>query len=155
MNSIELIVTKLKEVTRELNENTGELAAASNEIISCAKATVKAAEHMAELTGKQVDCANRVSTTVEETTTAFKEAWKSSGDTTTRLAEMIKAIQAETKSAMESMEAGIKIVYKGRDMADKASSSLNQAVSMSQQAMDVVEQIDPSSSHKVSQPAAV
>jgi len=155
MNSIELIVTKLKEVTHKLNENTGELVSASNEVVSCAQATVKAAEHMSELTGIQANCASQVSTTVEETTAAFTEALRTSGDSTQKLAEMIKTIQAETKNAMESMEAGIKIVYKSRDMADKASSSLNEAVSMSEQAMDVVEQIDPSSSHKVSQPAAV
>lgn len=145
MNSIEMIVTKLQDVTRELNENTGELVSAANEVVSCAHATVKAAEHMSELTGKQAQCAGQVSTTVEETTAAFTEAWRTSGDATRKLAEMIKIIQTETESARQSMEAGIQVVYKGREMADKAGNSLNEAVSMSQQAMGVIEQIAPSS----------
>lgn len=145
MNSIEMIVTKLKDVTRELNENTDELVSAANEVVSCAQATVKAAEHMSELTGKQAQRAGQVSTTVEEAIAAFTEAWRTSGDSTRKLAEMIRIIQAETESAKQSMEAGIQVVYKGREMADKASNSLNEAVSMSQQAMGVIEQIAPSS----------
>ncbi|MEE9443045.1 MAG: chemotaxis protein CheW [candidate division Zixibacteria bacterium] len=144
MNSIEMIVTKLKDVTRELNENTGELVSAANEIVSCAQATVKAAEHMSELTGKQAQCAGQVSTTVEETTVAFTEVWRTSGDNTRKLAEMIKTIQTETENARQSMEAGIQVVYKGREMADKANSSLNEAVDMSKEAMGVIEQITPS-----------
>lgn len=145
MNSIEMIVTKLKDVTRELNENTNELVSAANEVVSCAQATVKAAEHMSELTGKQAQRAGQVSTTVEETTVAFTDAWRISGDSTRKLAEMIKTIQSETESAKQSMEAGIQVVYKGREMADKASSSLNEAVNMSKEAMGVIEQIAPPS----------
>jgi twitching motility protein PilJ len=145
MNSIEMIVTELKDVTRELNENTSELVSAASEVVSCAQATVKAAEHMSELTGKQAQRAGQVSTTVEETTIAFTEAWRTSGDSTRKLAEIIKTIQTETESAKQSMEAGIEVVYKGREMADKASSSLNEAVNMSKEAMGVIEQMAPSS----------
>lgn len=145
MNSIEMIVTELKNVTRELDENTGELVSAASDVVSCAQATVKAAEHMSQLTGKQAQRAGKVSTTVEQTTVAFTEAWRTSEDGTRKLAEMIRTIQAETESARQSMEAGIEVVYKGREMADKASSSLNEAVNMSKEAMGVIEQIAPSS----------
>ena len=149
MNSIEMIVKKLKDVNSKLSGNTSELETAANEVVSCAKATVKAAEHMTGLTGVQVQNVNQVSATIEETTTAFSEAWKTSSDTNTKLAEMIKTIQIETKSAMKSMEEGIQIVSKSREMADKANSSLNEAVSVSQKAMSIIEQNDSSSSNHV------
>lgn len=145
MNPIEMIVAKLKDVARELNGNTSELMAAAGDVVSCAQATVKAAERMSELTAKQAQCAGQVSTTIDDTTVAFTAAWKTSGDQTRKLAELLKTIQAETESARQSVEAGIQVVYQGREMADKANRSLDQAFNMSKEAMDIVEQTTPSS----------
>jgi chemotaxis signal transduction protein len=145
MNSIETIVAKLKDVTRELNDNTGELVSAAAEVVSCAEATVKAARHMSELTGKQAQCAGQVTTTVEETTVAFTEAWATSAGSATKLAEIIQTIQNETESARQSMQAGIDVVMKSREMADKANGSLSDAFAMSKEAMEVISRISPSS----------
>ncbi len=145
LDSVEAIISQLKNVTRELDANTSELESAANEVMTCAKATVQAAERMSELTGKQVGCSKQVVATVEETTTAFTEAWSISGNTTRKLAEIIKTIQAETENARQSMEDGLN---KGREMADKANSSLNEAVNMSNEAIGVIEMIDSSSGGK-------
>jgi len=143
MNSIESIVIRLKEMTNKLNENTNELTSASREVTDRARKTVEAAEHMSGLVGKQAQHASEVSSTVEKTITTFTEAWNASNSNAKKLAELIKTIQTETENARQSVEAGIEVVYKGREMADKAGSSLSQAVSMSQQAMSLIEQNDP------------
>ena len=63
------------------------------------------------------------------------------GKATGEITEMIKGIQTETKDAVHSMETGISEVDQGRELADKAGSSLSEIVTMSQRVMDMVSQI--------------
>ncbi|MCB2230993.1 CZB domain-containing protein [bacterium] len=63
------------------------------------------------------------------------------GKATGEITEMIKGIQTETKEAVQSMESGIAEVDKGRDLADRAGSSLSEIVTMSQRVMDMIQQI--------------
>lgn len=142
MNSIESIVTKLKKTANELDEKTYELTSASKEVTDCAEATVKAAEHMSDLIGKQALHASEVSSTVNEAITIFTEAWNASNSNAEKLTELIKTIRTETENARQSVEAGIEVVNESRALADKAGNFLNNAVDMSQQAMGLIEQND-------------
>jgi len=63
------------------------------------------------------------------------------GKATGEITDMIKGIQKETADAVQSMQAGISEVDKGRELADKAGNSLNEIVNMSQQVMDMIQQI--------------
>jgi len=63
------------------------------------------------------------------------------GKATGEITEMIKGIQKQTEDAVHSMEAGIQQVDKGRDLADKAGSSLNEIVSMAQRVTDMIAQM--------------
>ncbi|MDH3892690.1 MAG: methyl-accepting chemotaxis protein [candidate division Zixibacteria bacterium] len=63
------------------------------------------------------------------------------GTATGEITGMIKGIQSETDQAVNSMEAGIQEVDKGKELADKAGNSLNEIVSMSQQVMRMINQI--------------
>lgn len=63
------------------------------------------------------------------------------GKATKEIADMIKGIQEETNQAVKSMESGIQQVDKGRDLADKAGSSLTEIVGMSGRVMDMITQI--------------
>ncbi len=60
---------------------------------------------------------------------------------TSEITDMIKGIQHETEDAVNSMEAGIQEVDKGRELADKAGNSLNEIVAMNQRVVDMIEQI--------------
>lgn len=53
----------------------------------------------------------------------------------------IKRIQKETDQAVKSMDAGLLKVEEGRTLADKAGDSLNEIVVVSQQVMDMIQQI--------------
>lgn len=63
------------------------------------------------------------------------------GKATSKIADMIKGIQTETKEVERSMETGMQEVNKGRELADKAGGSLKEVVNMSQQVMDMIQQI--------------
>ena len=63
------------------------------------------------------------------------------GKATGEITEMIKGIQSETQEAVEAMEAGVGEVDKGRELADKAGTSLSEIVSFSQQVMSMVQQV--------------
>lgn len=54
---------------------------------------------------------------------------------------MIKGIQNETDEAVNSMEAGVQEVDKGRELADKAGTSLSEIVQMSTRVLDMMQQI--------------
>jgi methyl-accepting chemotaxis protein len=60
---------------------------------------------------------------------------------TCEIADMIKGIQKQTNEAVQSMESGINEVDNGLELANKAGSSLTEIVNMSQQVMDMIEQI--------------
>ena len=59
---------------------------------------------------------------------------------------MIKKIQNDAESAAQSIESGIEMVLNGRKIADQATSTLNNAVSSTQEAMNLVEQMNKSES---------
>ncbi len=63
------------------------------------------------------------------------------GKATGEITDMIKGIQNETNEAVQSMEAGIQEVDSGRELADKAGSSLTEIVSLSQRVQDMIQQI--------------
>ena len=72
------------------------------------------------------------------------------GKATGEITAMIKGIQQETTDAVKSMEAGILEVDKGRELADKAGSSLNEIVTMAQQVSDMIVQIATASEEQSS-----
>ncbi|MCK5191316.1 MAG: nitrate- and nitrite sensing domain-containing protein, partial [Methylococcales bacterium] len=61
------------------------------------------------------------------------------GKATGEITGMIKGIQEQTTDAVESMEAGIQEVDKGRELADQAGNSLNEIVNVSQRVMDMIQ----------------
>ncbi|MBD3332658.1 HAMP domain-containing protein, partial [candidate division GN15 bacterium] len=63
------------------------------------------------------------------------------GKATGEITDMIKGIQTDTDAAVQSMESGIQQVTSGRELADKAGTSLNEIVSVSQQVMSQIQQI--------------
>jgi methyl-accepting chemotaxis protein len=63
------------------------------------------------------------------------------GKATGEITSMIKGIQSETEAAVQSMETGIQIVDKGKELADKAGASLHQIVTMAQRVTDMINQM--------------
>ena len=63
------------------------------------------------------------------------------GNATSKITLMIKGIQDETGEAVNSMQAGIEEVEKGRKLADQAGNSLSEIMEMSQVVMTMVAQI--------------
>lgn len=63
------------------------------------------------------------------------------GKATGEITAMIKGIQGETSNAVNSMQNGLKQVEHGRELADKAGSSLTGIVTMSQQVVNMIMQI--------------
>jgi methyl-accepting chemotaxis protein len=63
------------------------------------------------------------------------------GKATGEITNMIKGIQKETGEAVHSMEAGIQVVDKGRELADQAGSSLTEIVAMAQRVTDMIQQM--------------
>jgi methyl-accepting chemotaxis protein len=63
------------------------------------------------------------------------------GQATAEITDMIKNVQGQTKNAVGSMEAGIKEVNSGRDLADQAGNSLSEIVRMNQEVLTMVQQI--------------
>jgi methyl-accepting chemotaxis protein len=63
------------------------------------------------------------------------------GKATGEITSMIKGIQEETTEAVSSMETGITEVDQGRELADKAGTSLTEIVNLSQSVQDMIGQI--------------
>ncbi len=63
------------------------------------------------------------------------------GKATSEITEMIKGIQQETVDAVQSMQAGMDEVEKGKQLADMAGSSLNEIVVTTQKVMDMIQQM--------------
>ncbi|MBK7142093.1 MAG: MCP four helix bundle domain-containing protein [bacterium] len=72
------------------------------------------------------------------------------GKATGEITEMIKGVQTETSEAVLSMKAGLQQVDQGRELADKAGSSLNEIVSMAQRVTDMIAQIATASEEQSS-----
>lgn len=69
---------------------------------------------------------------------------------TGEISDMIKGIQSKTEAAVYSMENGFQKVDKGRELADKAGTSLQEIVTMSEQVMGMIQQIATSSEQQSS-----
>jgi methyl-accepting chemotaxis protein len=63
------------------------------------------------------------------------------GKATGEITDMIKGIQGESGRAVESMEEAGKLTIEGKELADKAGTSLNEIVTMSQRVMDMIQQM--------------
>lgn len=63
------------------------------------------------------------------------------GKATGEITQMIRGIQTETGEAVQSMEAGILQVDRGRELTDKAGASLNEIVTMSGRVLEMIQQI--------------
>jgi methyl-accepting chemotaxis protein len=83
--------------------------------------------------------ADEVRKLAERTTKATKE-----------IAQMIRKIQADTREAVSSMEEGTRQVDDGIRLADRAGSSLQSIVGISQQVTDMVSQIAAASEQQAS-----
>jgi carbonic anhydrase len=66
------------------------------------------------------------------------------GKATGEITQMIKGIQTETGEAVQSMEAGLVQVEKGRELTDKAGASLNEIVTMSGRVLEMIQQVSAS-----------
>ncbi|MBD3332522.1 HAMP domain-containing protein [candidate division GN15 bacterium] len=63
------------------------------------------------------------------------------GKATGQISSMIKEIQQQTEGAVHSMEAGVQEVDKGRELVDRAGSSLSEIEQKSQHVLDMIQQI--------------
>jgi methyl-accepting chemotaxis protein len=63
------------------------------------------------------------------------------GKATGEITEMIKGVQSETSEAVNSMQAGLQQVDRGRELADNAGNSLNEIVNMAQRVTEMIAQI--------------
>jgi methyl-accepting chemotaxis protein len=63
------------------------------------------------------------------------------GKATGEITDMIKGIQRETVEAVHSMETGIQVVDRGRELSDQAGSSLHEIVAMAQQVTEMIRQM--------------
>ncbi len=72
------------------------------------------------------------------------------GKATSEITEMIKGIQVDTNAAVISMEKGVKEVEHGRELTDKAGSSLNEIVTMSDQVVNMMQHIATASEEQSS-----
>ncbi len=63
------------------------------------------------------------------------------GTATQEIFGMIKTIQKDTGEAADSMESGLAEVGRGQEFAEKAGASLDEIVTVSQQVMDMIQQI--------------
>ncbi len=69
---------------------------------------------------------------------------------TKQIEEMIKAIQSETREAVDSMKRGTKEVEEGMKLADKAGEALEKIVSETQKSVDMINQIAAASEEQSS-----
>jgi methyl-accepting chemotaxis protein len=72
------------------------------------------------------------------------------GKATGEITSMISGIQKQTDEVVNSMETGIQEVDKGRELADKAGTSLSAVVDMSQKLMEMIQQIAAASQEQSS-----
>jgi methyl-accepting chemotaxis protein len=72
------------------------------------------------------------------------------GRATSEITEMIKGIQKETTLAVNTMESGTAEVERGRELADRAGTSLNEIVTMAQRVTEMITQIATASEGQTS-----
>ncbi|MBK7258274.1 MAG: HAMP domain-containing protein [Ignavibacteriae bacterium] len=137
MKRIAGVVHKSAETVRELGRSSdqiGEIISVIDDIadqtnLLALNAAIEAARAGDQGRGFAV-VADEVRKLAERTTKATKE-----------IADMIKKIQSDTNDAVRSMEEGTNEVERGIALADRAGSSLQEIVGVSQQVTDMVGQI--------------
>ncbi len=67
---------------------------------------------------------------------------------TGEIGQMIRGIQQQTEEAVNSAEAGVQEIDKGRSLADRAGSALNEIVTVSQQVKEMIQQIAAASAQQ-------
>ncbi len=146
MKRIAEVVKKSAETVQELGKSSnqiGEIIGVIDDIadqtnLLALNAAIEAARAGEQGRGFAV-VADEVRKLAERTTKATKE-----------IASMIKKIQSDTTGAVASMEEGTKEVDNGIKLADKAGSSLNEIVGVSQKVTDMVTQIAAASEQQSS-----
>jgi len=63
------------------------------------------------------------------------------GKATTEISGMIKSVQTDTEAAVGSMESGMAQIGQGQELSENAKASLDEIVAMSQEVMDMIQQI--------------
>jgi methyl-accepting chemotaxis protein len=146
MKRIAEVVQLSAETVRELGKSSdqiGEIISVIDDIadqtnLLALNAAIEAARAGEQGRGFAV-VADEVRKLAERTTKATKE-----------IAGMIKKIQSETSGAVASMEQGTGEVEKGKNLADRAGSSLQEIVGVSQKVTDMVTQIAAASEQQSS-----
>lgn len=137
MNRIAQVVKKSAETVQELGKGSDEIGdiiqviddIADQTNLLALNAAIEAARAGEQGRGFAV-VADEVRKLADRTTKATKE-----------IAEMIKKIQKDTGSAVDSMQEGTEEVEKGITLADKAGTSLNEIISGSNKVVDIASQV--------------
>jgi methyl-accepting chemotaxis protein len=137
MNKISEVVKKSAETVHALGKSSdqiGEIAQVIDDIadqtnLLALNAAIEAARAGEQGRGFAV-VADEVRKLAERTTKATKE-----------IASMIRQIQTDTANAVNSMEEGTREVERGKEMANRAGSSLNEIVNASQKVLDIIAQV--------------
>lgn len=134
----------IAEVVRESGESIGKLAESSNQIgeivgviDDIADQTNLLALNAAIEAARAGEQGRGFAVVADEVRKLAERTGKATGEIT----DMIKGIQSETAEAVQSMGEGAKKVETGRELADKAGTSLNEIVNMSRQVVDQIQQI--------------
>ena len=135
---------RIATVVRESGENIGKLATAADQIgeiigviDDIADQTNLLALNAAIEAARAGEQGRGFAVVADEVRKLAERTGKATGEIT----DMIKGIQQGTQEAVTSMEAGVKEVDAGRELADKAGNSLTEVVNGSQRIMDMITQI--------------